>query len=97
MTFLKNKKIRVLILILSTLFIFAFIVAQLYYKYENESSDPRVAQAKILYENYNELALNARYDSVFSLMDSIEAIYCLVPHYEKSYEVGVLYNNRGAA
>jgi tetratricopeptide (TPR) repeat protein len=30
-------------------------------------------------------------------MDSIEAIYGLVPHYEKSYEVGVLYNNRGAA
>jgi tetratricopeptide (TPR) repeat protein len=97
MVFLKNRSIRVLILVLSTLFVFAFIGAQLYYRYENESSDPRVAQAKILYEKYNEFAFNARYDSVFVLMDSIEAIYSLVSHYEKSYEVGVLYNNRGAA
>jgi len=97
MNIFKNKKTRVLIIIMSTLFILAFFAVQFYYNYENESVDPRVLEANLLYEKYNKLAAASDYKNVLLLMDSIEEIYKHYPHYEKSYEVGVLYNNRAAA
>lgn len=59
--------------------------------------DPRVSLAFELYEKYNGFAEAGMYDSVFVLMDTIERIYRQYPHYQASYEVGVLYNNRAAA
>ncbi len=97
MKFLKNKSSRVLIIVMSTLFILALVIADRYYKYENLSTDPRVYDAHLLYEKYNHYAENALFDSVFYLMDTIESIYLKYEHYAASYEVGVLYNNRAAA
>ncbi len=82
---------------MSTLFVLAFVIAHFYYKYENESVDPRIVEANLLYDKYNEMAQEADYNSVFSLLDSIQSIYSKIPHYKNSYEVGVLYNNRAAA
>lgn len=96
MKFLKNKTTRVLILVMGTLFILALVFADQYYKYENRSVDPRVYEAHELYDNYNRLAENSQFDSVFILMDLIEDIYKNIDHYAESYEVGVLYNNRAA-
>jgi len=42
MAFFKSKKNRVLILVMGTLFVLSFIIAHYYYKFENESVDPRV-------------------------------------------------------
>ncbi|MFO8055557.1 MAG: tetratricopeptide repeat protein [Bacteroidales bacterium] len=86
-----------LILVISALFIIAFTVAYFYYDYKNQSVDPRVKQANIMYERYNDLTENAEYQKIFLLMDSLENIYCRYPHYRNSYEVGVLYNNRAAS
>lgn len=97
MDFLKNKKTRALILTMCALVFSAIIVSYFYYKSKNESVDPRIVDARKLYEQYNALAQNNAFDSIFGLMDSIEWIYTKYDHYKNSYEVGVLYNNRAAS
>lgn len=97
MKVLKNKKTRVFIIIMSALVFCAIIIGKLYYKYQNESIDPRIVKANLLYESYNDLTKKGDYQAIFYLLDSIETIYAKIPHYKKSYEVGVLYNNRAAA
>jgi tetratricopeptide (TPR) repeat protein len=74
-----------------------FIISHFYYKSVNASVDPRIVPARKLYENYNLFAQENKFDSIFRLLDTIESIYTKVKHYENSFEVGVLYNNRAAA
>lgn len=97
MVFIKNKSTRALILIMSALVITAIAVFSKYYKNLNSSVDPRIVNARTLYEKYNAYAQVNNFDSLFYLMDTIESIYGAVSHYSNSYEVGVLYNNRAAA
>ncbi len=92
-----KKPVRTLILIMSVLVIAAFLVSQWYYRKLNASVDPRIVPARNLYEKYNSYARVNNFDSIFFLMDTIEAIYRSVPHYRGSYETGVLYNNRAAS
>lgn len=93
----QNKKNRVLILSMGALVFFGISISYFYYKSVNESTDPRIVDARTLYEKYNRYAQNNEFDSIFSLMDSIEWIYTSVDHYKNSYELGVLYNNRAAS
>jgi len=72
-------------------------ISYFYYKGVNESTDPRIIEARILYERYNGYAQSNQIDAIFSLMDSVEAIYSRYDHYRNSFEVGVLYNNRAAS
>jgi tetratricopeptide (TPR) repeat protein len=93
---LKNKTSRALIGIMGALVIFGIIIAKAYYGNVNASVDPRVAEARELYKMYNTYAQASQFDSVFYLLDQIESVYSAIPHYQDSYEIGVLYNNRAA-
>jgi tetratricopeptide (TPR) repeat protein len=73
-----------------------FSVAKLYYDYENKAIDPRIIKARELYKRFDSLAEKQDFKGLFILLDSIEAIYTPLPHYQDSYELGVLYNNRAA-
>jgi len=97
MHFLKNKSTRVLLQIISALVLLSLLISYFYYKNVNQSIDPRIVDARKLYERYNEFAQQNKYDSVFWLMDNIEGIYNKVDHYQNSYEIAVLYNNRAAS
>ncbi len=72
-------------------------ISYFYYKSINESTDPRIFATRKLYEDYNVYAQNNNFDSIFLLMDNIEQIYAQFDHYNNSYEIGVLYNNRAAS
>lgn len=96
MNFFKNKTSRALIVIMCALVFSGVTISYLYYNNVNKSTDPRIVPARTLYEKYNMYAQNGAYESIFSLMDSIESIYTALDHYKSSYEVGVLYNNRAA-
>lgn len=96
MNFFKNKTSRALIIIMCALVLSGVAVSYVYYNNMNKSTDPRIVQARTLYEKYNAYAQIGAYESIFSLMDSIESIYTALDHYKNSYEVGVLYNNRAA-
>ncbi len=97
MKIFKDKRTRVFIIIMGTLFIIAGAITYFYYDYQDKYIDPRTIEAYAMYEKYNELARNSDYEAIFQLMNSIEDIYTKTPHYAESYEVGVLYNNRAAA
>jgi len=92
-----NNASRKLILIMTLVSLSGLAFAWYYYSTKNTAVDPRVKPARILYKKYNGFASSGAYDSVFSLMDSIEKIYSNLPHYQKGFEVAVLYNNRSAA
>ncbi|MDP2721870.1 MAG: tetratricopeptide repeat protein [Bacteroidales bacterium] len=96
MMLFKNKSTRALVIIISALVLFTLLIAHFVYKNINESVDPRIVNARTLYEGYNELAQRNAIDSIYLLMDEIEVIYNSFDHYRNSYEVGVLYNNRAA-
>jgi len=74
----------------------SLIVAKIHYSKVNSAVDPRIKNARELYKSYNILAIENRFLDVLDLLDKIENIYKSVPHYQNSYEVGVLYNNRTA-
>lgn len=82
---------------MSVLVAVGFLLAGSYYRSVNRSYDPRVVPAKKLYSEYNGLAAINDIEGIFMLLDSIENIYNTYPHYQNSYEIGVLYNNRAAA
>ncbi|MFO7873528.1 MAG: hypothetical protein R6U62_03515 [Bacteroidales bacterium] len=97
MGILNNKPTRALVLILSAIVFIGVLISRHYYKGVNETVDPRVKEARLLYEKYNDYAKTNNFDSIFHLMDSIEAAYSKYPHYRNSYETGVLYNNKAAS
>jgi tetratricopeptide (TPR) repeat protein len=92
-----GKSARTLILVMGVLVIIVVIIFQNQFRLQDASVDPRIKPARELYKSYNGFAAANQFDSVLALMDTIESIYRSTDHYANSFEVGVLYNNRGAA
>lgn len=97
MTISINKSTRALILIMTALVLIGFFIAKAYYGKIKKTSDPRVTEARLLYAKYDKYAMEGDFYKVFSLIDSIEKIYKTTFHYQNSFELGVLYNNKAAA
>ncbi|MCF8380276.1 MAG: tetratricopeptide repeat protein [Bacteroidales bacterium] len=93
----KNKNTIALLVIMGAIAFCGLLITYIYYKNINDSVDPRILEARTLYEKYNGYAQENEYEAIFSLMDSIESIYHANLHYKDSYETGVLHNNRAAA
>jgi tetratricopeptide (TPR) repeat protein len=93
----KQNNKRVFIRVMIALSFIVIVVSYFYYRNVNSSNDPRVKQARELYEKYNNYAVQNDFENVFALLDSVEFIYKSVNHFSESFEVGVLYNNRAAA
>jgi tetratricopeptide (TPR) repeat protein len=91
----KNKRALIPAMIALSFMVLAF--SYFYYKGINASKDPRVTQARELYEKYNKYAVQNDFENVFALLDSVEFIYKGIEHYGESFEIGVLYNNRAAS
>lgn len=91
-----KRSTGILVLIMLGIFLSGIWYADHYYKGLNTSEDPRVKRAKQLYNQYNQLAEEKKYQEIFELLDSMEFIYDQFDDYKESYEVGVLYNNRAA-
>jgi tetratricopeptide (TPR) repeat protein len=89
--------IRTLVLIMLVVVILGVLIARSYYGRTNASIDPRIRQAREMYETYDGLARTGDFQGVFALLDSIESIYIAHNHYRHSFEIGVLENNRAAA
>ncbi|MBI9052965.1 MAG: hypothetical protein JEY96_04060 [Bacteroidales bacterium] len=97
MSFYKKNNKRAFILVMIALSFLVIVFSYFHYKGINSSKDPRVKEARELYEKYNEYAIQSDFDKVFDLLDSVEFIYTQVTHFSESFEIGVLYNNRSAA
>jgi len=86
-----------LVLVMLTVVIAGILVTRSYYRNINRSVDPRIVHARELYAGYDTHAREGDYYSVFSLLDSVEAIYKATEHYRGAFEIGVIDNNRAAA
>ena len=73
------------------------LIAFLYYSDINSAEDPRVIEAKHKYKQYNMLIEANDFEGVMLTLDTIENIYLKYDDYKKSYEIGVVNNNRAAA
>lgn len=91
-----NRTSGILLIIMLGIFLSGLWYANHYYEGVNSSEDPRVRRAKELYNNYNNLAAEKKYNEIFDLLDSIHLIYAQLDDYQSSYEVAVLHNNRAA-
>ncbi len=91
-----TKGTKTVIMVMTVLVLIGILIARFYYDGINKSEDPRVLNAKHLYKDYSKFVNENNYDSVFSVLDKIEQIYLAHKDYKKSYEVGVVYNNRAA-
>ncbi|NPD45816.1 MULTISPECIES: hypothetical protein [unclassified Lentimicrobium] len=91
-----NRTSGILSIVMVIIFIAGLWYANLYYSRVNDAEDPRVRHAKELYSEYNNLAVEKKYNDIFDLLDSIYLIYAQLDDYQNSYEVAVLHNNRAA-
>jgi len=91
-----NQTKKLLIGILITICI-SVVTAYVYYDGKNKAEDPRIAETKYLFRNYDELMKENNFSLALSLLDTIESILQKVPGYSSSYEPGIVYNNRGSA
>lgn len=93
----KNKPRKVLVIFMGTFFVLVIGLVYFLSMQEEKAEDPRVKHARMLYNQYNNLAAENNYREIIALMDSIESIYDSIPHYKYSFEMGVIHNNRCAA
>ena len=91
-----NISKRTLIFFMGVLFLLVLGFVFMYYQNQNKKVDPRITEARELYEKYDAYTENMPHNKVFQLLDSIENIYKSVPHYANSFETGVIHNNRAA-
>jgi tetratricopeptide (TPR) repeat protein len=92
-----TRQFKILLLILFTISVASFTVAYFYYQAKNKAEDPRIADARFMLQQYDKLIAEKKYSDVFSLLDSVEAIFNHTPGYRNSYEPGIVFNNRGSA
>lgn len=85
-----KKVLSVVITITATIFIGSYF----YYDSINKSEDPRILPAKELFLKYDKELESDEYVQALSMLDQMLAIYLETPGYEKSYEIGVLLNNK---
>jgi len=97
MGFFRNKATGALIVIMIALVVTGLFIAKKYYGSVNSAVDPRIVPARELYARYDNYAKEGDYYKIFALLDSVESVYKQYPHYENSFELGVIYNNRSAA
>lgn len=92
----KHKGTRVIILVMVILALIGIAIAWVYYSGINRSADPRVRDARTMYARYNIYAASNEQEKILSLLDSIYGVFKSVKHYENSYEIGVVLNNRAS-
>ena len=75
----------------------SLLTAYIYYNSKNRAEDPRIVRTKFMFRDFNELMNENKFSSALPLLDSIEYILKSVPGYKDSYEMGIVYNDRGSA
>jgi hypothetical protein len=74
----------------------SFLAAFIYYNGKNKAEDPRIVQTKYMFKQFDDLMKEKKFSPALPFLDSIESILVKVPGYKESYELGIVYNNRGS-
>lgn len=92
---IQKATLKVLIFIFVVVVII-FIGSFIYYDNINSKEDPRVLEAKNLQLQYEKGLESDQYGQALNLLDNMEDIYSRAPGYERSYEIGVILNNKAS-
>ena len=79
------------------IFIFVGLTILGFRYYKNADLGEVENQSRILYGEYEKFRTNKDYKNIFSTLDKLEKLYLSIPGYERSHELGVVENNRGAS
>lgn len=84
--------------LLGTLLVVALIClsAAFYYGRVNRAEDPRVLEARELLRLYEKGLESDQYGSALSILRAMERIYANTAGYERSFELGVILNNKAS-
>ena len=91
-----NKQTKILLAVMSIISTLAVVGTFFYYQRLNSFEDPRIIGAKKIFLKYDNAKKDLDFKELLEFMDQIEAIYQNTPGYKDSFELGVVYNNRGA-
>ncbi|MCD4829350.1 MAG: tetratricopeptide repeat protein [Candidatus Cloacimonetes bacterium] len=92
-----SKNGKRLVVIMFSISVITVIAAYLYYEQANRLEDPRAIPIARMYERYNKHIYNNDFYKVIAVLDSMEAAYGQIDHYQESYEIGVICTDRAAA
>jgi len=85
-----------LIVIMFFITLIGVVIAYKYYGYINDIEDPRILHIKKMHLRYNQAITENNSDKAISLLDSMDTEYAKIPHYENSFERGVLSTDKAA-
>jgi tetratricopeptide (TPR) repeat protein len=85
---------RVIMLITFTVSLLAVGFAFIYYNNINSSHDPRIAEARRLLTLYDKESSGLNSSDAFSILDSADAVFSSLQDYSRSFEKGLIYNNK---
>jgi tetratricopeptide (TPR) repeat protein len=89
-----SRGTKVILAITFSVSLAAVIFAFFYYSTINRSEDPRIAKAREFMQKYERAPAHASEIYLFELLDSALAVFRSLPEYERSFETGVIYNNK---
>ncbi len=92
--FKKQKGIVKVLLGTLTITLLILCYAVIHYSKINKSEDPRVIEARELLLKYEKGLESDQYGEAMSILNAMEIIYLNTPGYGKSFELGVVLNNK---
>jgi tetratricopeptide (TPR) repeat protein len=93
-----KKQTGIVKVLFGTLAVALVILCYAVYHYSkiNSAEDPRIIEAKELLRKYEKGLESNQYGEAMSILNGMERIYRMTPGYEKSYEIGVILNNKAS-
>ncbi len=91
-----SRQTTILLVIVVCLSGLGFLIAYLYYNYQNKSEDPRVIVAREKLAKFEGLMKDRKYQEALQVLDTVADIYEHTAGYGGSFEFGVIHNNRGS-
>jgi tetratricopeptide (TPR) repeat protein len=91
-----TKTTKKLVFALTLIAITSISITYIYYSSKNKAEDPRIVESRKNLARLDRLMSEKEYDKVLKLLNQIQANYTQIPYYRKSYEQGVVHNNRGS-
>jgi hypothetical protein len=92
-----SKGTKVILSITLSVSLLAIVFAVFYYRSINNSEDPRIRKAREFLAKYDKLSGGVDSFNSFYLLDSAYSIFRSLTDYRKSFETGLIHNNKCSA
>ena len=91
-----SRYTKLILISIAVIVVAAFVTAYIYYSAKNRAEDPRVVEVKKMLAGFDKICTEKGFDFALLKLDSIETVLKNTEAYTDSYELGIVYNNRGS-